>query len=286
MKISEYILGGAIAIAALLSSCDTDNEGAVYHSGNEGLSFTSSVLTDVAVSPADPTFEVEIVRGNAQNALTGSIGLSGTVGNAPFDGITATDYSFLPGEYRTTVRVDVSALSIGQELALTLTITDTDNVSVGGVAETTLNVSKEYNWISLGTGTFTDNWGWGITYNVEILKADGFDRWRVIEPYAESEINDDGEWENWLNGESAPYIEFWLTEDGYVNFNSFYTGLNYDGDSSAPIYVHSPARFGLDSSYNKFLDDKTVQLAPYYYIDGMGGWNMTAYDGIIIITLP
>ena len=36
----------------------------------------------------------------------------------------------------------------------------------------------------------------------------------------------------------------------------------------------------------KFLDAKTIQLAPYYYIDGLGGWNYTQKNGIITITLP
>jgi hypothetical protein len=29
-----------------------------------------------------------------------------------------------------------------------------------------------------------------------------------------------------------------------------------------------------------------LQLAPYYYINGVGGWNYTEYDGVIVITLP
>jgi hypothetical protein len=27
-------------------------------------------------------------------------------------------------------------------------------------------------------------------------------------------------------------------------------------------------------------------LAPYYYINGLGGWNYTEYDGVVVITLP
>jgi hypothetical protein len=37
---------------------------------------------------------------------------------------------------------------------------------------------------------------------------------------------------------------------------------------------------------NVWLDSKTLQLAPYYYINGVGGWNYTEYDGVIVITLP
>lgn len=288
MKISKYIFGMAVAMTAMFTSCDTDNEGAIYNSDNAGLSFTASVLADVTVPATDPTFEVEIVRSNANEALTGSVTLDGAINKVPYTGeLSATDYSFEPGEYKTTVTVDVTSLPIGQELALTISIDDAENVGIGGVASTSLTVSKEYNWVSLGMGTYTDNWGWGITYDVEIQKAEGFDRWRVVGPYKESEINDDGEWGNWLNYSSSDYVEFWLS-DGIVYYNPINLGLFYQGDNSAPVYAYHPAMFsGIPSDHNKFLDDKTVQLAPYYYVPALqGGWNNTQEDGVIIITLP
>ena len=123
--------------------------------------------------------------------------------------------------------------------------------------------------------------------NVEIQKAEGFDRWRVIAPYDESIKNDDGGNGDWLAGEAAPYIEFWLTDKGYVDYNEFFTGLNYQADGNSPIYVYSPSAFGIDPKLNKFLDEKTVQLAPYFYVSSLGGgWDYTGSDGIIIITLP
>ena len=127
-----------------------------------------------------------------------------------------------------------------------------------------------------------------IAYDVEIQKAEGFDRWRVIAPYDESMKNDDGGNGDWLAGEAAPYIEFWLTDAGYVDYNEFFTGLNYQADGNSPIYAYPPTAFdGLDPKFNKFLDDKTVQLAPYFYVPSLGGgFDYTAVEGTIIITLP
>ena len=38
--------------------------------------------------------------------------------------------------------------------------------------------------------------------------------------------------------------------------------------------------------FSKKIDAKTYQLAPYYYINGLGGWNYTEYNGVILIALP
>jgi hypothetical protein len=63
--------------------------------------------------------------------------------------------------------------------------------------------------------------------------------------------------------------------------------LNYSGSSKNPIYGYCALNFGLDNSYSIWLDSKTLQLAPYYYIPSLGGgWDYTGYDGVIVITLP
>ena len=138
-------------------------------------------------------------------------------------------------------------------------------------------------------GTFQDNWALGGTYSVEIQKAQGFDRYRVIDPYKEGLTNDDGEWENWIAmGTRCPYIEFWETGEGnLILFNNFALGINYQAVASQPIRAYHASSFsGTNPEFSKKVDNKTYQLAPYYYINGVGGWNNTEADGVIVITLP
>lgn len=137
-------------------------------------------------------------------------------------------------------------------------------------------------------GTYVDNWASGVEYEVEILKAEDFDRYRAVEPYTETMKNDDGEWEDWIASSMPPYVEFWTGDDGLIKFYSFFLGVNYEGDAKQPINVYHPASLNseLPIELNKWIDDKTVQLAPYYYITGLGGWNNTGANGVIIITLP
>ncbi|MDO4164612.1 MAG: hypothetical protein Q4D56_09550 [Bacteroides sp.] len=274
----------------LFASCDEDQVGAIY--SESGVTFTSSALTSVVVSPNDPTFTVDLFRGDTGEALTGTVSMTATIDDAndtPLSGCTVSSYSFAAGEATTTVTVDVTPLEIGVELNVTLTI-DGENVAVGGTASTSLTVSKDYSWVSLGTGTFADNWvANGMTYNVEIYKADGFERYRVMNPYTQCYTNDDGEWGNWISLASAPaYITFWTASDGTISFTPYALGLNYQGSSSQPIYVYPPTAFsGLSAEYNKWVNSKTAQLAPYYYVPAAGGgWNNTDVDGVIVITLP
>ena len=295
MKLNKVLFGLTVVVAALFSSCNKDNEGAVYsNQSNAGLSFTASTLESVAVPASNPVFDVEIVRGNTVGAASGTISASLKAGDAEVSGVTVSGYNFADGQNATTVSVNIAPLEVGVVGTLTLAIADAD-ASVGAVKTTSIKVSKAYEWKSLGTGTYTDAWTTGsdanpngVTVNVEIMKAEGFDRYRVMNPYKEYLASSQGaaDWGTWIATSSPAYVEFY-TEDGIIYYDDFFIGLNYQGDKTQPIYACHPSGWSsLSSDHNKWWDDKTAQFAPYYYIDGLGGWNQTQKDGIVLIQLP
>jgi hypothetical protein len=275
-------------MAALFTSCNKDNEGAIYNNQEgAGLSFTASTLVAVEVPASNPVFEVEILRGNISGAASGNVTATLKVGETELSGVTVSGYNFADGQNSTTVSVNISPLEVGVVGSLTLTIADAD-ASVGAIKSATMKVSKAYEWESLGKGAFVDNF-FGFVSKPEIMKAKGYERYRVMAPCEDYRLNPDPS-DTWVASWSAPYIELWV-EDGLVFFDEYFTGQNYDGDKTCPIYVYHPSAFSSLNSpefwqYNKFISDKVIQLAPYYYIDGVGGWNYTQYDGVIIITLP
>jgi len=290
MRINKKIFGLAFVVAALFTSCNKDNEGAIYdgQGSNAGVSFTASTLSNVEVPASNPVFDVEIVRGNTSAAATGSLTATLKVGDNEIPGVTVSNYNFAAGENSTTVKVDISPLEVGVVGNLTLAISDAD-VSVGGVKSATMKCLKAYEWTSLGNGTFTDNF-FGMESTPEILKAQGFDRYRVMAPCEAYRTSPAAAEDTWVATWSAPYIELWV-EDGLVFWDEWFTGQNYDGDKGSPIYAYHPSAFSdLNDAefwqFSKFLDAKTIQLAPYYYIDGVGGWNYTQREGVVIITLP
>ena len=268
----------------VFTSCEQENEGVIYDANNQGLSFTFNTF-EFSAPANNPVISVPVYRAVAGDAFTSSITVSTS---AP--GVTApSSVSFAAGEHETTIDINLGQeLGVGVKATITITLNEAD-ASVGGVAETSVTAYKEYVFESLGMGTFQDNWALGGTYSVEIQKAQGFDRYRVIDPYKEGLTNDDGEWENWIAmGTRCPYIEFWETGEGdLILFNNFALGINYQAVASQPIRAYHASSFsGTNPEFSKKLDAKTYQLAPYYYINGLGGWNNTENDGIIVITLP
>jgi hypothetical protein len=268
----------------VFTSCEQENEGVIYDANNQGLSFTFNTF-EFSAPANNPVISVPVYRAVADEAYTSSITVSTS---AP--GVTApSSVSFAAGEQETTIDINLgSELGVGVIATITITLNEAD-ASVGGVAETEISAYKEYVFESLGMGTFQDNWALGGTYSVEIQKAQGFDRYRVIDPYKEGLTNDDGEWENWIAmGTRCPYIEFWETGEGnLILFNNFALGINYQAVASQPIRAYHASSFsGTNPEFSKKVDNKTYQLAPYYYINGVGGWDKTEADGVIVITLP
>jgi len=293
MKLNKIFCGLALGMVTLFAACDTDNEGAIYNGISEetgqGISFATTTLRAISVSATDPEFEVPIYRSNTQGEYSGTLTATGLINGEAADCFTVTGFTFNDGEAESSVTVNVADLEIGKVLALTLAFTDSLNMGYSGNHQLKVNVNVEYNWVSLGNGTFTDNF-FGFYSEPEILKAEGFDRYRVMAPCEAYRTDPANASDTWIASWSAEYIEFWV-EDGYVIFNEWFTGQNYDGDSSSPIYAYHPSAFSSlnDPAYwthSVFTDSKTVQLAPYYYIDGLGGWNYTQKDGVVIITLP
>lgn len=268
----------------VFTSCEQENEGTIYNAKNQGLSFTFNAF-EMSAPANNPVISVPVYRAVAGEAFTSTI----TVSTEAAGIVAPSNVSFAAGEKEAAIEINLGEeLAVGQIVDITITLNEAD-ASIGGVSETVVSAFKEYVFETLGMGTFEDNWALGGTYEVEIQKAIGFNRYRVIDPYKEGLTNDDGEWENWIAmGTRCPYIEFWETGvDDLILFNNFALGINYQAVGSQPIRAYHASSFsGTTPEFSKKLDDKTYQLAPYYYINGLGGWNYTENNGVIVITLP
>ena len=308
MRINKYLYGMMIAVTAMFASCSTDNEGAIYDiasSGNgEGITFSTSNMGSVTVTPTDPTFEVFLFRGNTKGEFTGSLEATGTIGEEDAsDVFTVSDFAFADGEASTSVTVNVENLEVGKVLALKLAFKDEANLGVSKIDEISMKVNKDYEWISLGNCTFVDAWATGsdanpdgVATHPEILKADGFDLYRVVDPYVEYLKSDAGaaDWDSWLSiNTSVHYLDLNIVENGgikYVLYDDYLLGLNYQGDKDQPIYGCHPSGWSKYQSpetwVHNVMKGSVIQLAPFYYIDGVGGWDYSQYDGVVTITLP
>lgn len=188
----------------VFTSCDQENEGAIYDANNQGLSFTFNSF-ELSAPANNPVISIPVYRAVTNDAFTSSITVT-----TDAQGVSApSSISFAAGEKETTIEINLGdQLGVGEIIDITIKLNEAD-ASIGGVSETVVSAYKEYVFESLGMGTFQDNWALGGTYSVEIQKAQGFDRYRVIDPYKEGLTNDDGDWQNWIAmGTRCPYIEF------------------------------------------------------------------------------
>ncbi len=164
--------------------------------------------------------------------------------------------------------------------------------SYSGVSAVTFNCPVAYNWNSIGKGGFLDAWVMGNLedmFEVEILKADGFERYRVIEPYKEYYTSTIGQedWEDWISTTGPAYIEFWENAEGKLSFNSYNTGLLYQATPGQPIGAYSWSAFAADNGYTGDNDiwyrPGFAVLSPVYYINGVGGFGQQKYAVQIIL---
>lgn len=164
---------------------------------------------------------------------------------------------------------------------------------------TTVSINKDYSWTSLGTGTYTDAAWWlddnNSTTSVEIFQCDQNPLlFQMPNPY------------NWID-DADEYLQFYLLQPGDVVGSTTVTRsdlvrfydccIDYSSSYSNYVYILWPGRFtsyatedSWSLNYVKSWQDDglpaVIQLAPYYYMFGTGGWNYTVYDDIITIVFP
>lgn len=306
--INKLFVLSSLLLVTLLSACDTDQEGAIYNNTDQKVSFASSTLSleNDLLNYDEPTFTVDVYRSNTKGELKGSVtaeALDPQKGN-PLEGVTpqVSDYNFKDGEDKASITVDISTLPGGSEATIILTVAK-DAANDFSNASAKVDVSRDYKWIQLGKGTFKDSYlAAGHTYSVDIIQAsDGKENrplYRVNDPYKEMIANKDYDTNKYkATGEESSYIELQPLRVGGENiayFSTTDTGIGLiAGEKVAPITIAHPYALGYIQSMwvnNKFLDNKTIQLAPVY--------NSTGFDkdadndqtgnanGTILITLP
>jgi hypothetical protein len=260
-----------------LASCNTEQITKTYEPDGLAYSFLNKAGT-LTLPATNPVFSVKVFRNSTEGSAT--INIEATSSANVFS--VPSSLTFESGEGAADLPISLTnEAKIGLIYNLKLTI-PSEEVSVGGVGTIDMKVSLAYNWISLGNGQFYDSFTLYSVPTVQILQAEGFERWRVMKPYTK-ELLLEAEWEGWLGGPESAYIEFWVIDDAkHVKWDTnWYAGLLYGGDASSPIKFYYPS--ALSASYaahdvkSMFIQDKLVQLRPAIYIDGLGGWAGSDY---------
>ena len=277
----KNIIKSCIAFAAIVLvavSCNVDAIGTKLTPGDAtAASFLQTVVNDQTISASATTYEITIGRTAANGSATVNLTSSLPAGMCPS---TAT---FEAGSYETTIPLNISNVIVGTIVKGSIAIDGQDTFARSTVSVT---LAKAYDWTSIGTGEFLDNFWEGLLANVEILKADGYDVYRVLKPYAEETAAS-------ATGKGPDYIQFEVVDkaNGIVHFNTWTTPYDYDGDGHYLKAYRPSEKTTASSNWDKYDDysliaeNYYVALVPYWYIDGVGGWNVK-YGYTVGIALP
>lgn len=288
MNILKKISVAASVIAvATLSSCS--DKGYWDEAPRQQAYYFTSANCNQTLTTGENEIVIPIER--LEGAKEESIDVVFTPGkNCPSDITVESPVTFAAGS--TTANVVVKITNAVPPYTYAGTLTFDGNKSYSGISAVTFNCPVAYTWTSLGTGAFIDAWVMDNAedmYDVEILKAEGFERYRVMNPYKEYYTTIGPEsYGDWLPaGTTGPqYIEFWEQEDGSLSFNAYASGLLYDGTSGQSINLYpwntdglSGGSEGLDIWY----EPGYAVLSPIYYIPGLGGFGQQKYAVQIVL---
>jgi len=159
-------------------------------------------------------------------------------------------------------------------------------------------------FVSIGMGVLRDNYMFERETEVEILQnQEDKNIFKILNPYdgitnAYKGSNYEGskEMEVAILGPGWKLHDISIKTNGIVYFSPVNTGY-YHNKYEAYIEIYHPCAFSSMQAedywtHNKVLSYQSnglpdkIQLAPYYYMEEIGGWNATQEDNAIIITFP
>ena len=285
----SFIMMALVAMIAVFSACSEDGVWEEYaipaDGGGDGTTKYSFMQAKASFSlDASATdASVKISRTDASKEFT--LPLKVTVSDSTAL-IAPQSVTFKAGETQTDYTIKFNNLVVGETYKVDLEIDSALYASPGAKFKSSITIKLNYTWISLGKGGFEDNFWIGGPFEVEILQAEGFPIYRVMHPYDEGYAVGlaAGDFEAKEVGKPTEYIEFEVDEDGLVYYDIFPVGYLYEGEDM--VYAYPPQAAGLAPDHNCQISEGVFQMAPYYYIPGLGGWNKTQTDGMILIYLP
>lgn len=236
-RIIYSVLSAGLAIMAV--SCNVENVGTLYSSeGAEtnAVTFLQSVLSDTEIAASTTSVTIKVNRSIANGDETVSIATT-----IPADDITVpTSVTFADGEYSKDLVVEFKpSMAVGKSYKGDITITDDDEDPKHidphtSISKISVSLAKAYSWAAYGKVKITDDiiapWFGteNVTWSVDAEKADGFEVYRLLDPYGEAfPYNDPGDFTpgaKWVldcnNPNAVTFERTYLGFDwGYGEFN-------------------------------------------------------------------
>lgn len=254
MKLGKYILGLAL-IAVGLTSCDTENKGAIYEPTVANVSFMTTEQSTLTKSN-NLTVPVAVSRATTNGVATYAI----TITDASA-GVTLKEQSvsFEAGDGMAYVDVEFANMAPGQEYHCTLNLspeaTATANPDFGEqITSTVVSVMCDFDWEDLGNGFYSSPEWWGEEFYVPIIHAKGSNIYRMIGLF-----------------ESGYDIEFTIESDNKVYVDS---QPSWYHSSYGNVYLVGDANDTADGYAGTYDPaSKKATFTMYHYVPNLGGFG-------------
>lgn len=293
---SLFLVLMAMAAFTACSSDDNDYQWAQVPAGDQ-VYFSKDLPTQQALSKKASSFTIPVSRVKTDAATTVNISLT-----SEDNFLTApSSVQFAAGQATAdlVLSYDPEALVYDVFKEASLAITTEGVTSPYGAATYNFTAGALSPFATLGKGTLVEDYLWGYSCSVTI--AQNQENKNVFRLYGASAPVENG-------GETSPYLELTICQPGetyrgvtvtqndlvyFADYNSGYHHGTYDADV---MFYHpskftntNPEDFWLHNRVLAYQEDGTpgqIQLAPRYYMEGVGGWNPSQNDGVIVITFP
>ena len=315
-KIFKSAFVALVALIGLtMTSCVNKYDYDAATASGEQVYFDNST-SKVALSKDATSFTVPVLRVATTEAAT--IALTSTDESGIFT--IPSSVSFAAGENKALVTIgyDPTKLEYDDFKSITLSLSDTSYGTPYGFSSLSFLAGIPSPFVTIGKAKFMDSWMYDAeTYFDVTLQQNEInpDIYRIVNPYDEILVKG-GYSPNYVKKGPSEYLTFQLrhageevggailTRDNLVTFEPFRTGYyisNYDsGDADGEVWGFHVSDDAFHSSWHveaaylkscvaAYKEDGTpgqVNLAPWYYITGVGGWNKSQEDKQIEIIFP
>ena len=304
---------GFLTIAALLSvGCSNNKESYTPAEPESGAQyfFPAGTETNLTIAEGVESFDFTVMRVVKDAAAEVIIAVTDTSKTIFESGEGELIAEFEAGENSTTVSipVDFTNYEFGDKIGVDLVITEQTTF----YAPAKLHIVAEYPepWVSLGIGDFADNWWWELNGPVEIQQnAVKPNQFRIVGPFDSIMEAAGGTIDDMSDRTEYAIITIMkpgdvlagqtITHEDLVFYDDISTGY-YHSSYGATVWVcHPGTGFTSTKTEDTWLNNKVlfyqddaktlpaqIQLAPWYYMFGVGGWNQSQTEGAIVITFP
>ena len=298
MKRLAYISLAFFATAALFSC----TEKSTYEPGPQASGaqyyFSSDQATSVNISHTTQSVSIDVFRvetGSASTATVSVVDESGLISSA--SSVTA---NFAAGSNKATLTFPITPSDWEFAKNYPVNFTIFDESTPYGKSELTVTYKYPTPLKSLGKAQLTENYFTGQTFTPQVYQSEIDPNEYHIQKFMGAK-SEDLIIHVTKAGDKFGNVSF--TQAGLVYFDDAWSGITYadvnsNGKPDQHIDVCHPAGFkSYSADESKWAGSKVVlfqdngipaivEIAPFYYISGLGGWDQTQTPANIVIIFP